>query len=93
MKIPTDVLEIFVQLSPAERLEVFKRYCSICGHYKGDHDCKDCHIAKLLYAGDILTQEEMSHQAKKRPANYYNLTSAQQWAIDKELGILDWDGD
>ena len=31
-----------------------------------------------------------SHQ---RPANFFKLSSEQQWEIDKHLGILDWDGD
>ncbi|QIG72634.1 hypothetical protein EVB97_076 [Rhizobium phage RHph_Y65] len=31
-------------------------------------------------------------QAMKRPKNYFKLGSGEQWFIDKELGILDWDG-
>lgn len=31
-------------------------------------------------------------QAKKRPADYLQRSSEEQWEIDKELGILDWDG-
>lgn len=30
--------------------------------------------------------------AQERPANYNNLDGRTQWAIDKKLGILDWDG-
>jgi hypothetical protein len=30
-------------------------------------------------------------QALKRPDNYNNLSSRQQWEIDKQLGILDWE--
>jgi len=30
-------------------------------------------------------------QALKRPSNYWALSSREQWAIDKQLGILDWD--
>lgn len=35
----------------------------------------------------------LARQALKRPANYEDIPLGQQWAIDKELGILDWDGD
>jgi hypothetical protein len=30
-------------------------------------------------------------QALKRPSNYQKLSERQQWEIDKNLGILDWD--
>lgn len=33
-----------------------------------------------------------ARQACKRPQNYADLSAADQWAIDKRLGILDWDG-
>jgi len=28
-----------------------------------------------------------------RPSNFYQLSGEEQWEIDKQLGILDWDGD
>jgi hypothetical protein len=31
--------------------------------------------------------------AQQRPPNYWRLSEAEQWDIDKRLGILDWDGD
>jgi hypothetical protein len=31
-------------------------------------------------------------RAKLRPANYADPSAQEQWAIDKRLGILDWDG-
>lgn len=34
----------------------------------------------------------MQRQAKKRPENFTSLTVREQWAVDKALGILDWDG-
>lgn len=34
-----------------------------------------------------------AERAKLRPANFLNLSPKEQWAIDKDLGILDWDGD
>jgi len=33
----------------------------------------------------------MVDQALKRPPNYNALSSEHQWAIDRQLGILDWD--
>ena len=33
-----------------------------------------------------------AEKAKQRSANYEKLSPAEQWAEDKELGILDWDG-
>jgi hypothetical protein len=38
------------------------------------------------------TQEEMREAAKRRPTNYSDLSPEEQWEIDRELGILDWDG-
>ena len=30
--------------------------------------------------------------ALRRPKNFFSLTAREQWAIDKRLGILDWEG-
>lgn len=32
-------------------------------------------------------------KAQERPFNYADAGSESQWAMDKKLGILDWDGD
>ena len=37
-------------------------------------------------------QVEMSLRAKNRSPQYEELSAADQWAEDKENGILDWDG-
>ena len=37
-------------------------------------------------------QQEMSEKAKKRSPQYEQLSPSEQWAEDKENGILDWDG-
>ncbi len=34
----------------------------------------------------------LARQALQRPTNYVNLPPEEQWAVDKKLGILDWDG-
>jgi hypothetical protein len=33
-----------------------------------------------------------AQQATLRPIDYAELSPEEQWAIDKRLGILDWDG-
>ena len=40
-----------------------------------------------------MTEQEMFEKSFERPANYFRLSPERQWAIDKELGILDWEGD
>lgn len=40
----------------------------------------------------LLTQEEMAEAARRRPSNFDSLSAKEQWDIDKELGILDWEG-
>lgn len=39
-----------------------------------------------------MTHEEMFCAALQRPRNYHDLPGEQQWAIDRQLGILDWEG-
>jgi len=39
-----------------------------------------------------MEKENLFEQAMKRPSNYHQLEPSIQWKIDKELGILDWDG-
>lgn len=31
-------------------------------------------------------------KALNRPRDFFKLSPSEQWAIDKSLGILDWDG-
>jgi hypothetical protein len=39
-----------------------------------------------------MTEEEMYEKSFERPRNYFRLSAEEQWAIDKNLGILDWWG-
>lgn len=39
-----------------------------------------------------MTQREMFERSFMRPRNFFKLSPKEQWAIDKELGILDWEG-
>ena len=39
-----------------------------------------------------MSQSELFEQAMKRPRDFHNLPESEHWRIDRELGILDWDG-
>ena len=39
-----------------------------------------------------MSQREMFEASFKRPRNYFDMSSSEQWKIDEELGILDWEG-
>ena len=40
-----------------------------------------------------MTQKDMFEKSFQRPSNYFKLSAERQWEIDKELGILDWEGE
>jgi len=40
-----------------------------------------------------MTEREMFEKSFQRSKNYFKLSAEDQWAIDKRLGILDWNGD
>ena len=39
-----------------------------------------------------MTQREMFDRSFQRPKDFFKLSADTQWAIDKSLGILDWEG-
>jgi len=39
-----------------------------------------------------VNEREMFEKSFQRPKNFLNLSPDAQWAIDKSLGILDWEG-
>lgn len=39
-----------------------------------------------------MNEREMFEKSFQRPTNYFSLSEQKQWEIDKELGILDWEG-
>jgi len=39
-----------------------------------------------------MNEREMFEMSFQRPTNYFKLTPERQWEIDKDLGILDWEG-
>jgi YgiT-type zinc finger domain-containing protein len=59
----------------------------------------DCEIYALLEASfdrmwcvSELPLGPLARAAETRPENFYSLSTEERWAIDKELGLLDWDG-
>ena len=41
---------------------------------------------------DYYSEKAMFERSFQRPNDFFALSPATQWAIDKSLGILDWDG-
>ena len=39
-----------------------------------------------------MTEQQMFEKSFERPRDYFKLSAEAQWAIDKQLGILDWQG-
>lgn len=39
-----------------------------------------------------MTEREMFEISFERPKNFFKLNKETQWSIDKNLGILDWEG-
>jgi hypothetical protein len=39
-----------------------------------------------------MNEHEMFEMSFRRPKNFFKLSAERQWEIDKELGILDWEG-
>lgn len=39
-----------------------------------------------------MTEYEKAMAACRRPYDFFRLSQEEQWTVDKELGILDWDG-
>lgn len=58
--------------------------------------CVEPTCSKLMLLPDepIHTSmpEDKRLRALCRPSNYGQLKPGQQWEIDRELGLLDWDG-
>jgi hypothetical protein len=60
---------------------------------------KKTHTApgKIGFPMDVIdtsdqSQEAMRQRAKMRAPHYRDMSPEDQWAEDKRLGILDWDG-
>ena len=53
-------------------------------------DCESKTRGVCTCSGKPLSAD--AQRALKRPDNFFELSGETQWAIDKSLGILDWDG-
>lgn len=64
----------------------------VCQGITGMNQCPRCHrpVGEYHFIGCEEARCQMS--AKFRPINFPYLTGEEQWAIDKQLGILDWEG-
>lgn len=40
-----------------------------------------------------MSEREMFEKSFQRPSNFFKLSARRQYEIDKELGILDWNGE
>ncbi len=40
-----------------------------------------------------MDERIMFEKSFLRPSNYFELSTSEQWSIDKNLGILDWAGE
>lgn len=38
-----------------------------------------------------MSEQEMFEKSFERPTNFFSLSARQQWDIDSQLGILDWE--
>jgi hypothetical protein len=64
------------------------RLCIDLGEYDEEGDETPKPGQKYMH----LTQAQMYYRSFMRPRNFNSLSSEDRWAIDKALGILDWDG-
>jgi hypothetical protein len=53
---------------------------------------EDAFLVKIEHQSTFLEESDGMRQSKLRPANFNDLSTREQWEIDKRLGILDWDG-
>jgi len=76
----------YVDLSQEERLRFYLKL------NRGGtvHSTAEIKKAETLLAAE-LGMSWGAWKARQRPANFDELDAAEQWAIDKRLGILDWD--
>ena len=40
-----------------------------------------------------MNEQQMFEKSFQRPCNFFKLSKSEQWQIDANLGILDWEGD
>jgi hypothetical protein len=48
-------------------------------------------LKRLYDRGPIYKDRDAYLRSLRRPNNYVDMSPSEQWAVDKELRILDWD--
>lgn len=51
-----------------------------------------CSTRRQIDYALLLASDDPGERAKLRPPNFEELPLSEQWRIDRQLGILDWDG-
>ena len=82
----------------------FQVGCSCCDNirlgYLNSHTCGFCKVSDALQQAMKKKEEpkkpsrelDEKEKAKGRSSDYWDMDPRDQWAEDKRLGILDWDG-
>ena len=83
----------------------FQVGCSCCENirlgYLNSHSCGFCKVSDVLQQAMKKKEPEVKsptreldekEKAKGRSSDYWDMDPRDQWAEDKRLGILDWDG-
>lgn len=66
--------------------------------FLNSHSCKFCQVSEAMKKAKEQKEKtptrelDEKEKAKGRSAGYWDMSSEDQWAEDKRLGILDWDG-
>jgi hypothetical protein len=86
-----------VQISPAPPFKNMKPLSKTSKYLKNKKKAKEILLNTVITSSKIegvnLTKKDLYKQSLKRPKNFEKLSPREQWGIDKELGILDWDGE
>ncbi len=79
--------------------QALEKACEQFGESGADGFIASWALDGLTQFGRILRKPQAKERlsagalaARRRPGNYALQSAEGQWAIDKELGILDWDG-
>lgn len=90
---PTDTLPVTALIAELQLLDPSTQVTSYTVRYRAGTVS-----GKLDYSGQRnhrerrLARLNMHERAALRPASYPRMSARRQWAVDKRLGLLDWDG-
>ena len=84
----------WVVLQRNSRCSAFDGYRQMFSDYSAVqcHACGTVWRTKADFVLSLPNGKNLYDLNSIRPANYADLPASEQWAIDKSLGILDWDG-